>query len=108
MQPMQQAAIARFDSLPPGYTEVHYTGHRYGLTIARSVDGRRAWLYAERHAGAKTGRKAEQGTDQEACQHAGRGHVSCNLYHLASGPRLRPCEMPLADILDFLLGFTAA
>ncbi|MGI4951397.1 MAG: hypothetical protein ACRYGM_06295 [Janthinobacterium lividum] len=100
MQPMQQAAIARFDSLPPGYTEVRYAGHRYGLTIARSADGRRAWLYAELHAGAKTG--------QEACQHAGRGHVSCNLYHLASGPRLRPCEMPLADILDFLLGFTPA
>ena len=30
------------------------------------------------------------------------GYVSANLYHLESGPRLRPCEMPAAHVLRFL------
>lgn len=32
----------------------------------------------------------------------GDGYVSANLYHLAAGPRLRPCEMPAAAVLRFL------
>ena len=33
---------------------------------------------------------------------AGGGYVSANLYRLASGPRLRPCEMPAARVEAFL------
>jgi hypothetical protein len=34
----------------------------------------------------------------------GPGYISANLYHLESGPRLRPCEMPVARVLDFIEG----
>ncbi|CTQ33697.1 hypothetical protein [Jannaschia rubra] len=32
----------------------------------------------------------------------GAGYVSLNLYRLASGPRLRPCEMPAARVAAFV------
>lgn len=32
----------------------------------------------------------------------GANYVSLNLYRLASGPRLRPCEMPVAKVMAVL------
>lgn len=32
----------------------------------------------------------------------GHGYISANLYHLETGPRLRPCEMPVARVLAFV------
>lgn len=32
----------------------------------------------------------------------GDGYVSANLYALAAGPRLKPCEMPAADVMAWL------
>jgi hypothetical protein len=32
------------------------------------------------------------------------GHVSMNLYRLASGERVAPCEMPLEEVRAFVLG----
>lgn len=32
----------------------------------------------------------------------GPGYVSCNLYRLAAGERVAPCEMPASDVLAFL------
>ena len=35
----------------------------------------------------------------------GTGYISLNLYDLTSGPRLFPCEMPSARVIDFLRSF---
>ena len=32
----------------------------------------------------------------------GTDYISLNWYHLASGPRLKPCEMPAAKVRDFV------
>lgn len=36
----------------------------------------------------------------------GGDYISLNLYRLASGPRLKPCEMPAAKVADFLADLT--
>jgi hypothetical protein len=33
----------------------------------------------------------------------GSGYISLNWYDLASGPRLKPCEMPAAKVIGFVL-----
>lgn len=77
---------AALRALPEGYSEGIYLGHRYGVTIQRSQDGRRNSLFA-RELG---------GTDI----------VSFNLYRLGSGnASLKPCEMSLEKVRDFVLGF---
>ncbi|MEM7490993.1 MAG: hypothetical protein AAF390_17895 [Pseudomonadota bacterium] len=38
----------------------------------------------------------------------GTGYVSLNLYRLATGPRLRPCEMPVARVMAVLNDLTVA
>jgi hypothetical protein len=80
--------LAKLDTLPAGYSEGHYAGRRYGVTLSASSDGRRRWLYGEELGGA--------------------GRVSANLYRLADGTvALRPCEMPAERVVDFVLGFVA-
>ena len=36
---------------------------------------------------------------------AGGDHVSFNLYTTGSGVKLKPCEMPEAKVINFVLGF---
>lgn len=38
----------------------------------------------------------------------GSDYVSLNLYRLASGPRLKPCEMPAAKVAHFVADLTLA
>ena len=74
-------------ALPSGYSEGDYAGDRWGLTIKRSDDGRRWWLWGEALAGG--------------------AHVSGNLYVLADGRSLlKPCEMPAETVMAFLRGFS--
>ena len=78
-----EAALSR---LPDGYVDGNFGGRAWGVTVKRSQDGKRVWLYGE-----KLG-----GTDI----------VSFNLYRLAgSRPMLKPCEMSSAKVIDFVLGF---
>lgn len=35
----------------------------------------------------------------------GSDYISLNLYRLTSGTRLKPCEMPEAKVVDFVLNF---
>ncbi|WP_207417686.1 hypothetical protein [Roseomonas haemaphysalidis] len=78
--------LAKLDTLPAGYSEGHYEGQRYGITLSASADGRRRWLYGE--------------------ELGGTGRVSANLYRLADGRvALRPCEMPEAWVMGFVIGF---
>lgn len=68
-----------------GYSEGVLDGRRWAMTIKRSPDHRRTWLFAEDLAGGDV--------------------VSFNLYHLAHGPVLKPCEMSSDTVVDFVLRF---
>ena len=77
-------ALAR---LPRGYSQGLYAGARWGATLTEAAGGRRYKLFGE----------ALGGND----------HVSFNLYLTGDGtPRLKPCEMPAAKVIDFVLGYT--
>lgn len=74
------------DALPTGFSEGSFSGRKWAVTVRRSEDGRRTWLYAN--------------------ELGGTDIVSFNFY-LASGnrPILKPCEMSSAKVLDFVCGF---
>lgn len=72
-------------ALPVGYSEVRYRGRRWSVTRTVQQDGRVEKLWAE--------------------ELGGRGVVSANLYLLPSGEQLRPCEMPVSQVLDLLTGW---
>jgi hypothetical protein len=74
------------DLISEGYGEGSFDDRRYGVTLDASADRRRRWLYAEELGG----------TDR----------ISFNLYALSEGRLvLRPCEMPDAKVIDFVLRF---
>jgi hypothetical protein len=73
------------DKIPEGHTLGHFEGRRYRVEKTSHGQGRSLKLYA-RDLG---------GTD----------FVSLNLYHLATGDLLKPCEMPEAKVRAFVLGF---
>lgn len=86
MSEEQDQFIRALEALSLGYSEGHYMGRRYGVTIKRSDDGRRWWLF-----GRELG-----GTDI----------VSLNLYRPASGKiALRPCEMSIGKVVEFVQGY---
>lgn len=72
--------------LPAGYTVGRFRGRKNGTSVELSADRRRLKLYAQ----------ALGGNDV----------VSFNLYRLGEdGWRLKPCEMPVPKVVDFVLGF---
>lgn len=71
------------DLIPVGYSEGIYQGRRYGVQKSSHAGGRSLKLFA-RDLG---------GTD----------FISLNLYHLASGDLLKPCEMSQAKVREFVL-----
>ncbi|MBY5516201.1 hypothetical protein [Rhizobium leguminosarum] len=72
--------------LPEGYVDGHFCNRPWCVTVKRSEDGKRTWLYGEELSGGDI--------------------VSFNLYRLAGpGPILKPCEMSSAKVIDFVLGF---
>lgn len=74
------------DKFPEGYSEGLFGGHLWGVTVRRSADTKRIWLYAE----------ALAGTDI----------VSFNFYRLTqAGPTLKPCEMSSSKVQTFVIGF---
>ncbi|QIJ45432.1 hypothetical protein G7039_35510 (plasmid) [Rhizobium leguminosarum] len=81
---------ARFEDalakLPDGYVDGYFGNRSSGVTVKRSGDGKRTWLYGEELSGSDI--------------------VSFNLYRLA-GTRslLKPCEMSSAKVIEFVLGF---
>jgi len=77
-----QAFLDAFDALPEGAFTGRSQGRRY--VVVRQVSGAVQKLVAE-----ELGRS---------------DHISLNLYRLASGARLKPCEMPEQKVLDFVLG----
>ncbi|MFN7103920.1 MAG: hypothetical protein ACK4N1_14995 [Pseudorhizobium sp.] len=72
--------------LPTGHSTGSFNGGRWGLTVTRSGDGRRLWLYAE--------------------ELGGRDIVSFNLYRFSDDRLvLKPCEMSASKVVEFVLGF---
>jgi hypothetical protein len=68
--------------LPEGYSEGLFDGHRYRMEKTTFNGGRSVKFYA----------RALDGPD----------FVSLNLYLLARGEQVKPCEMPEAKVRDFL------
>ena len=76
------ALAARLSALPIGTFR--------GLSLGR------VWIVTRScHAGGTAEKIVARALD-------GDGYVSANLYHLAAGPRLRPCGMPAARMAAFL------
>ncbi|WP_141679509.1 hypothetical protein [Ensifer adhaerens] len=72
--------------LPDGYGQGSFAGRPWGVTVRRSADGRRIWLYGEELGGADV--------------------VSFNFYVLSgASTTLKPCEMSSSKVVDFVLGF---
>ncbi|MEH7840010.1 hypothetical protein V7796_31240 [Rhizobium laguerreae] len=72
--------------LPEGYVDGHFGNRPWGVTVKRSKDGKRTWLYGEELSGSDI--------------------VSFNLFQLAgTGSLLKPCEMSSAKVIEFVLGF---
>jgi hypothetical protein len=78
-------AVTALDALPP-------------VAVTGMVDGRRylatKWLF-----------NGERSVKLVAEELAGPDYISLNLYKLADGPRLRPCEMSEDKVIGFLLAF---
>ena len=75
-------------SLKEGYTDGFYQGRRYGVSVHRSQDGRRIRLFAR--------------------ELAGKDIVSFNLYRLGPEAALKPCEMSVRKVRNFVREFRAA
>ena len=74
--------LERIQSLPEGYTRVHFEGKSYGLTKTTFNEGKSFKIYA-----------AElKGTD----------FISLNIYLTKKAPLLKPCEMPAEKVITFL------
>lgn len=80
--------LAAFDALPAGSFKARYENRPYIVTKSALSGGKAQKLVAEELGGAD--------------------YISLNLYRLASGPLLKPCEMPEAKVVAFVLGLTRA
>ncbi len=78
---------ALVDRVPEGWTRVKVDGRAYGLTRTTHTGGRSVSLYAEELGGPDV--------------------VSANVWLLAGGAVLRPCEMPAAEVEAFLRDWRA-
>lgn len=84
MTPEDAAFLAAFDRLPKGTFHAEFGGRRWVATRSGFAGARAEKLVAE----------AVDGSD----------YVSMNLYRLARGIRLAPCEMPEVKVRAFVLG----
>ncbi len=81
------SALARLEDWPEGTARGISGGRRYLVAKTRYARGRAVKLVA--------------------WQQGGGDYISLNLYHLESGPVLRPCEMPLNKVIAFLADLRA-
>lgn len=77
---------ARIKGFPLGTSAGTAHGKRYVATRSGFSDGRATKLVAE--------------------ELGGNDYISLNLYDLASGPRLYPCEMPSEKVVAFVRAYT--
>ena len=77
---------ARVRALPRGASTGRAHGKSYVCTRSDFSNGRSIKVVAE--------------------ERGGPDYISMNLYDLAAGPRLYPCEMPASKVIDFLRAFS--
>jgi hypothetical protein len=77
------AFLTAFHALPPGAFTGRAHGRRYRVTRHSYVNGRSHKLIAH--------------------ELGGPDYISLNLYELQAGARLKPCEMPKAKVVAFVL-----
>lgn len=84
--PFSPAFQQALEALASGYRTGSFRHKNWGVTITRSSDARRLWLYGE--------------------ELGGKDIVSFNLYRV-SGDRfvVKPCEMSMSKVVEFVLGF---
>lgn len=80
---MNDAFLKAFHALPLGGFTGRAHGRRYQVT-------RRSYTVGRSH-------------ELVAREMGGTDYISMNLYELQSGARLKPCEMPKAKVVDFVL-----
>lgn len=68
--------------IPQGYSEARYQGKRYSLTRTDRAGGRAISVYAE--------------------ELGGKDYISFNYYRTKQGGLLKPCEMPVERVLNFM------
>ncbi len=73
------------NAIPEGHSLGLYLGRRWRVEKTTYTRGRRVKLYAH--------------------DLAGPDFVSLNLYHLAAGDVLKPCEMAEAKVRAFVIGY---
>ena len=83
---LDAALCQRLQDLPPGSSTVIHNGQQYRVTRQNRAGGRAIAVQAE----------ATDGSDW----------ISFNAYALDDGIELRPCEMPLETVLEFLAGYS--
>ena len=76
---------ALVDAVPEGWSPVDYRGRRYGLSRTSRAGGRAVSVLAHELGGSDV--------------------ISANVYRVADGSGLRPCEMPAEKVLGFLRGW---
>lgn len=76
--------LRAFDALPDAEFFGRYKGRRYVITKASFASGKSQKLVAE--------------------ELGGSDYISMNLYRLAQGARVKPCEMPEKKVVQFVLG----
>ena len=81
---MTGAFLTALDALPLGYFTGLYAGRRYRVTRTEFSGGAAQKLVAQ--------------------ELGGTDYISLNLYRLARGARLKPCEMPEAKVVAFVTG----
>lgn len=79
--------VRALDALPEGMVRGRFDGRAYVATKTVFAWGKSLKLVAE--------------------ELGGRDYISLNLYRLASGPRVYPCEMCAEKVAAFVLGFRA-
>lgn len=77
-----QAFLAAFDALPLGAFTGHADRRKYAVTRQDLAAGKAQKLVAR--------------------ELGGSDYVSLNLYRLATGARLKPCEMPEEKVVRFV------
>lgn len=75
--------LRAFEALPLGRFTGHVGARRYIVVKSRQAQGASEKLVAE--------------------ELGGPDYISFNLYRLASGPRLRPCEMSRDKVMEFVI-----
>ncbi|WP_339706917.1 peptide methionine sulfoxide reductase [uncultured Kriegella sp.] len=74
--------LNRIKALSIGYSEVVYQGQRYGVTRTDFNEGKSHKIYAE--------------------ELGGTNFISLNYYVTSSSQKMKPCEMPMQKVIDFL------